>query len=234
MAKRTGPKVKSGRWQELQKDLRDEARSDRYFEIIAVLILLAFGTFHSISYFGHKLVPTSDFPAFAKTGRELLSLQMPTSFKRTPALGLLQVGISYLVGGQTPELTAGRLLNAILHPLIAVLLWLVGKRILGRSAIWLAVIVIINPWIINSMTDPIAETALLFFVLLTVYFIFRRSRWSYLFASITSMVRYEGAALILAAFVIDVMTNKERKARINAFLLSVLASLPLGQRVKRH
>ncbi len=228
MVKRRVPKVKSDRQSELHSDLLDEARRDRYFEIIAVLILLAFGTFHSISYFGHKLVPNSDFPAFAKTGRQILSLQMPSSFKRVPVLGVLQVSLSYLVGGQTPELTAGRLLNAILHPLIAVLLWLVGRRIIGRSAIWLAVIVIINPWIMSSMTDPIAETTLLFFVLLTIYFIFRRSRWSYLFASITSMVRYEGAALILVAFVIDVLTNKERKKRINALLLSALASVPLG------
>jgi hypothetical protein len=228
MVKRTAPKAKTGRQPEPHSDLIDEARRDRYFEIIVVLVLLAFGTYHSISYFGHKLVPTSDFPAFAKTGREILSLQMPSSFKRTPMLGLLQVSLSYFIGGQTPELTAGRVLNAILHPLIAVLLWLLGRKIIGRSAIWLAVIVIINPWIINSMTDPIAETTLLFFVLLTVYFIFRRSRWSYLFASITSMVRYEGAALILAAFVVDVVTNKQRKERIYALLLSALASVPLG------
>jgi len=223
-----GPKSKSRRQPKLRIDLLDEASRDRYFEIIAILILLAFGVYHSVLYFGHKLVPTSDFPAFIKTGRQILSLQMPTSFKRTPVLGMLQTILSYLIVGRTPELTAGRLLNAILHPLIAVMLWLVGKRIIGRSAIWLAFIVVINPWIIESMTDPIAETTLLFFVLLTVYFIFCRSRWSYLFASITSMVRYEGAALILAAFVVDVLTNKQRRKRINALLLSALASVPLG------
>jgi hypothetical protein len=124
-------------------------------------------------------------------------------------------------------LTAGWLLNAILHPFTVVLLWLVGKRIIGRSAVWFAVIASINPWTIYSLTEPILETPLLFFLLLTVYLIFRRSRWAYLAASVTTMVRYEGAALILGAFVGDIIHRKDRRDVIGAFVYSALASLPL-------
>jgi hypothetical protein len=80
----------------------------------------------------------------------------------------------------------------------------------------------------QSLIEPIAETTLLFFILLTFFFIFRRSSWSYLFASITTMVRYEGAALILAAFVIDMITCKNKKERLRAFGYTVAAAMPLA------
>lgn len=206
----------------------ESARRKKYFEIFLVLILLAFGIYHSILYFGHTIVPNSDFPAFIKTGQSILSFQIPSSFKRVPMLGIFQVLISRFVGGDCSELTAGWLLNAILHPLNLVLLWLVGRKIVGKSAIWLALITIINPQILYLLTEPIAETTLMFFVLLSFYFIFRRSSWSYLFASIASMVRYEGAALILAAFVMDMIYRKANRERIRAFLYSGLASIPLA------
>jgi hypothetical protein len=193
-----------------------------------VIGLFAFSIYTSILYFGNTIIPNSDFPAFFRTGQDVLSLQIPYSFKRVPMLGILQVLLSYLVGGQYPGLTAGWLLNAILHPFNLILLWLVGKKIVGRSALWLAVIAIINPQVLYLLTEPIAETTLLFFILLTTFFIFRRSKWSYLFASITTMVRYEGAALILAAFVMDMIHAKDRRERVFAFVYSLLASLPLA------
>jgi hypothetical protein len=206
----------------------DLAGRERYFEIFAICALFAFGVYHSVLYFGHTIVPNSDFPAFFKTGREILSFQTPSSFKRVPALGLLQVLLSYAVGGQHPGLTAGWLLNAILHPFNLVLLWLVGRKIVGKPALWLAIIAILNPQVIYLLTEPIAETTLLFFILLTFYFIFKRSNWAYLFASITTMVRYEGAALILATFVMDLIHRRSRPQRVRAFLYSVLASVPLA------
>ncbi|MCK5271306.1 MAG: hypothetical protein KAJ52_01970, partial [Sedimentisphaerales bacterium] len=125
------------------------------------------------------------------------------------------------------------------HPLSIVLLYLVGKRFLGYMAVWFALIAGINPWVLNLLREPIAETTLIFFTLLTFYFILRRSNWCYLFAAITSMVRYEGAVLILAAFVMDISesisTNngpinwpKVKRRWISAFLHAALASVPLG------
>jgi hypothetical protein len=190
--------------------------------------LFAFGVYNSVLYFGHTIVPNSDFPAFFATGQKLLSFQAPSSFKRVPALGVLQVLLSYLVGGQYPGLTAGWLLNAILHPFNLILLWLVGREIVGKSALWLAIIAILNPQVVYLLTEPIAETTLLFFILITFYFIFKRSNWAYLFASITTMVRYEGAVLILAAFVMDVIHAKSKQVRIRAFLYSALAAVPLA------
>jgi hypothetical protein len=201
--------------------------SQRRVDILTGALLFAFGVYNSILYFGHTVVPISDFATFFQVGKELLSLQMPTSFKYAPVVGILQNLLVTASGGSISDLTAGWLLNAILHPFSVVLLWLVGKRIIGRSAVWFALIAAINPWTIYSLTQPIGETTFLFFILLTVYLIFRRSRWAYLFASITTMVRYEGAALIMAAFVMDIICRKDRRDVIRAFAYSFLASLPL-------
>lgn len=78
------------------------------------------------------------------------------------------------------------------------------------------------------LREPLAEIPLLFFVLLTVYLICRNSSWAYLTASIATMVRYEGAALILAAFVMDLISGKTKKEKIIAFVYSALASVPLA------
>jgi hypothetical protein len=211
-----------------QIETEEAVKRQQYFEIFLIAALLAFGIYQSVLYFGHKVVPISDFPDIIRTGHELLSFKVPTRFKQAPVVGVLQACLSHLVGGQHPDLTAGWLLNAILHPLNLVLLWLVGKRIVGKSAIWFAIIAILNYWVIYMLTEPIIETSLLFFSLLTFYLIFKRSNWCYVAASVTTMVRYEGAALILAAFVIDMIYRKSKRERIRAFLYSALASVPLA------
>ncbi len=201
--------------------------AEKRLDILTGAVLFAFGVYQSVLYFGHTVVPISDFPDFFRVGRELLSLQMPSSFKLAPVVGILQNLLVYVSWGSPPELTAGWLLNAILHPFTVVLLWLVGKRIIGRSAVWFAVIASINPWTIYYLTEPIIETPFLFFILLTLYLIFRRSRWAYLAASVTTMVRYEGAALILGALVGDIIHRKDRRDVIRASAYSALAFLPL-------
>jgi len=204
------------------------ATKERHFEFFAIAVLFCLGLYHSIIYFGHQVVPNSDFPCFAQTARELLSFQLPSSFKRAPVLGFLQVALSSIVGGQHPDLTAGRLLSAGLHPFNLVLLYLVSRRIIGKAALWITLIIGINPWLIREMRQPIADTTLLFFVLLTFFFLFRRSKWRYLFASVTTMVRYEGVVLILIAFMMDMIEAHGTKDRIRAFVYSGLAAIPLA------
>lgn len=193
-----------------------------------LVLLLCFGIYHSVTYFGHQVVPNSDFTGFVRVGRQLLSFHLPSSYKRLPVLGILQVCISSLVGGNHPDLTAGWLLNAFLHPFNIVLIWLIGRRFIGRAAIWVAIVAAINPWTLRMVEDPIVETTLLFFTLLSFYFIVRRSKWAYLFASITSMVRYEGALLIFVAFLMDMIYAEDKKRRIMSLVYATIASVPLG------
>jgi hypothetical protein len=201
--------------------------TEKRLDILTGAVLFVFGVYQSILYFGHTVVPISDFPDLYKVGSDLLAFHRPARFMQAPVLGLLQNFLYPISWGTCRELTAGWLLNAILHPFNLVLLWLVGKRIIGRSAIWLACILIINHWTIYLLTEPIIETTYLFFILLTFYLIFARTGWAYLAASITTMVRYEGAALIMAAFIADIIHRKDRRDVIRAFLYSFLASVPL-------
>jgi hypothetical protein len=202
--------------------------AEKRLDILAGAVLFALGVYHSILYLGYMVIPNSDFPDFFRQGRELLLyFQLPQSFKHTPVLGVLQNLFYPIAWGASRELTAGCLLNATVHPFTVVLFWLVGKRIIGRSAVWFAIIASINPWTISSLVDPVVETPFLFFILLTVYLIFIRSRWAYLTASITSMVRYEGAALIAAAFVADIINRKDKRDILRAFVFSAIASIPL-------
>jgi hypothetical protein len=203
-------------------------KREKLFNLFLIAAFIAFGIYQSVIYFGHKIVPISDFPDIVRVGHELLSFKLPSRFMQTPVVGLLQALLSYVAGGQHPDLTAGWLLNAIVHPFNLILLYLVGREIVGRAAIWFAIIAILNYWVIYMLTEPIIETTLMFFILLTFYLIFKRTSWCYLVASVATMVRYEGAALILVAFVMDMIYRKSRRERIRAFVYSALATVPLA------
>ncbi|MCK5564045.1 MAG: hypothetical protein KAJ07_02270 [Planctomycetes bacterium] len=204
----------------------DYQKAQHRFEIIVLVILLAFGVYKSIRLFGALPVPNPDYSGFVRTGQELLAFNIPSTFKRAPVLGILIVTLSNFVGGAHPMLTAGWLLNAIMGVLNTVLLWQIAKKLLGNAGIWFAVVAVLNPWVMRYQTSPIAETSMIFFTLATFYFIFRHSKWAYLFASIASMVRYECTVLIFIAFLMDMVTGKTKKQRCKAFLYAALASLP--------
>lgn len=206
----------------------DQMNNEKKVVLAISLVLFLFGVYQSILFYGHQIVPNSDFSAFYNVGKSILSFKLPGSFKRVPVTGMLQCLLTPLMSGHYADLKAGWLLNAILHPFNGVLLFLLARELLGRSAKWFALICMINPWVLYLMLEPIAETTLLFFILLTIYVMFRRSKWCYLAAAIATMVRYECAALILAAFVIDMIQGKSRKERLTAFGLSALACIPLG------
>jgi hypothetical protein len=207
--------------------LQDPAREEHADKFLFFL-LIAFGIYQAVIYWGHQLVPHFDFYCFPSSGRQILSLQIPTDYKRTPLVGILQIWLGHITGGTYPDFHGGWLLNSISNILTAALLWLAGRKIIGRSAIWFAVIAMINPFGIQMLTESIAETPMLFFIWITLYLIFIRSKWAYLFASLTSMVRYEGAVLIACAFVMDMIEGKNKKERWLAFGYSALASIPMG------
>ena len=200
---------------------------DKYFDAFTITALLAWGIYHSVVYFGHQAVPNPDFPDFFSVGARLWHFRLPGAYMRAPVVGLLQYPLSKIVPDQS-ALTAGWLLSAILHPCNVLLLYLVAKQIVGRAAVSVAIIAMLNPWALHNLIEPIAETPLLFFTLLSFYFMFRRSSWCYLFAAIAAMVRYEGTALIAAAFVMDMINRQGRRSRLRALGWAALASLPFG------
>jgi hypothetical protein len=198
----------------------------RQEEWFTVLLLLAFGIYQSVLYYQHLAVPNVDFMSFVGTSQPLFDLKLPASFKRLPILGLLQIGVSKLCFGPHPLLTAGWILNGILHALTVVLFYRVGKHLIGQAAFYFALLAAVNPWILLMVPDPIVETTLIFFMLLTLDCLFRRSGWCYFFAMVTSMTRHEGAGLIAIAFLVNIILQKGKKEKFKAVLFSFLASVP--------
>lgn len=190
------------------------------------MLLLVFGIYKSVTLFGAYPVPNPDFPGFVSIGQKLLDFEIPKNFKRAPLVGMLQVGLSNFIDDDQPMLTAGWLLNAILCVFNVILVWLVGKKIIGNSAIWLAIVAMLNPWVLRSQVNPIAETTMIFFMLISLFFIFRCSNWAYVFASIASMVRYECVILIFIALLMDLIKRKTKKERLLALLWSFIALVP--------
>ena len=203
----------------------DSLRDNRILWAI-VIVLLAFGVFKAIVLWGAYPIPNPDFPGFIGTGKSLLGFHLPESFKRAPAVGIFQVALSRVLPVANPELTAGWLLNAILSVFNGVLLFLIGRRFIGNPAALVAVVAMLNPWVLIAQVDPVAETTMLFFIFLSFWLMILQSRWVYLSASIASMVRYECVALIAIALVMDLLKCTTKQQRWRAIGLSVAASIP--------
>ncbi|MHC4288844.1 MAG: hypothetical protein ACYSSK_02055 [Planctomycetota bacterium] len=196
-----------------------------------LLVLLGFGTFLSILYFGHQTVPNSDFIAFFRTGEQVLSGQLPTSFKRLPGLGVLQVLVSYCIPSSCtvhPSLMAGWIINSVLYVGTGLCLYKVVRQVLGSSAIWYCLLILINPMMLKWMRSPIVETSFTFCIVLTFVFIMKGTRWAYVFAVIACMFRYEGAFLIPVCFFMDFFSSKTARQKIFSFLRAGLTALPLA------
>ncbi|AQT67347.1 hypothetical protein STSP2_00491 [Anaerohalosphaera lusitana] len=196
------------------------------FGKITLASLTVFAATLAVLYFGYQPVPNSDFPAFISTAENILSLEAP-SFKRTPGLGIAQILLSNFMPGPHPQLTAGWMLNTLLYIATAPLLYLVGRRVIGRAAPLLVILVLINPWSLYMLTQPIVETSLVFFLVLTFFLILKPSRWTYLTAAIASMFRYEAAVLIFIMLAVDLVRNKQLRERFWAVAFAGLASLPM-------
>lgn len=200
--------------------------NQRYLTVAVLLVLLAFGIYKAWTLYAAYPVPNPDFPGFIGIGKTLLSFKIPADFKRAPMVGIFQVLISKLLNTDSPELSAGWLLNAVLSVANIILLWRIARQFIGKAAPFLAVVAMLNPWVLRSQVNPIAETTMIFFIMMTFYLMFRRSRWAYVFASIAALVRYECAALIFITFLMDMLLQKGWRSRLKSVGLSAAASIP--------
>jgi len=195
---------------------------------LGIALSIVVSAYLAILYFGHQTVPNSDFTAFLDTGRTILSFELPSSFKRLPGLGMLQAVLSWLMPGRHPGLTAGWVLNSILFVGTGFFLYQIARKVIDTAAIWLTLIVLINPMVLRWLQHPIAETTLIFFIVMTFYFLLKPTRWAYVPAMLTALIRYEGAILILLCFCYDFFTSKNWKARLLSFVRAGFAALPLA------
>ncbi|MHC4926920.1 MAG: hypothetical protein ACYTER_06240, partial [Planctomycetota bacterium] len=106
---------------------------EKYRQMFHMAVLFVFGLYLVILYFGHQVVPNSDFTAFFQTGQQVLSGKLPASFKRLPGLGVLQVLVSHCVPASCsvhPSLMAGWIVNSVFYVATGVCLYQVARRVL--------------------------------------------------------------------------------------------------------
>ncbi len=216
-------------------DLRNRLLSP---DTAAPWLILLFGAYLSILYFGYQAVPNSDFPAFVQTARDILHFRLPASFKRLPGLGILQISLSFFLKSPHPVLTAGLLLNALLYPLCGWLFYLIARRFLGHAAFWAALLALVNPEVLTWLVHPIAEIPLLFFFLLTFRLLLLPSRWAYAAAFGAALIRYEGIVLIFFVWLSDILRQSSLRQRLLSTAMAFFAVLPtalwvLGQFLTR-
>lgn len=210
--------------------LQDPTAQARRLEWVFMVVLLGMGIYLAITYFGQKAVPNSDFPAFVQTGHDILHFQMPHSFKRVPVLGILQITVGrFMVNSPHPVLTGALLLNAILYTLSIVLFYKLARFFLPPvGSFCLSLIAAANPYALVMVVDPIAETAIVFFIMLTLYLIFIRSRWCYLAAMLASMTRYECFGLIGIALLFDLLSRQTKRQKLTALGAACAAAVPMA------
>lgn len=220
-------KVKQSR--PIGEALIDSADQAKRLEWVFMAALLVMGAYLSIIYFSQKAVPNSDFTAFVQTGSEILHFRMPSSFKRVPMLGILQIAIGQLMfTSPHPVLTGALVLNSILYTLSILLFYRVARLFLPLTGSFcLALLAAVNPYSLAMVVDPIAETTLVFFVVLTLYLILIRSRWCYLAAMLASMTRHECFGLIGIALLFDLFTLKTRRQKLTAVGVALAAAVPM-------
>ena len=217
------------RSQQTDGGLIHPADQTKQAEWVFMAALLVAGIWLSVVYFGQKAVPNSDFPAFVQAGSDILHFQMPSSFKRVPVLGVLQIAAGrFMFTSPHPVLTGALVLNGILYTLSILLFYKITRFFLAPvGSFCLALIAAVNPLALMMVVDPIAETAIVFFVLLTLILILKRSRWCYLAAMLASMTRYECFGLIGIALLFDLFSRTSKRQKRAALGIAFAASIPM-------
>lgn len=190
-------------------------------------MLVTCAALQALMYFGHQAVPNPDFTAFKWAADRVLAGEFPVGEKRTPVLGLIHHALALLVPGPYRQLTAGWLLNAILHPLTALMFFtLARKRIGDVFAGFLSLAVFSNPQILRALVQPLAETLLFFLAIAFFWALDRRSKATWWIAGLASAIRYDSATLIGVACVLALVDASNRRERLVALGKSALAVLP--------
>lgn len=207
----------------------DLTQQQTRLERVYIAVLLLAGVYLSIIYFGHQIVPNSDFPAFVQSGDAILHFRMPVDFKRVPMLGIMQIAVSKLMfASPHPIFTGGLVLNAILYVLGIVLFYRLARLFIGPTGSFCVCLFgAINPYTLALVVHPIAETAIVFFVLLTLYLILRGSWWCYAAGMLASMTRYECFGLIIIALLFDLFRRRGKRQKLPAVGAAFAAAVPM-------
>jgi hypothetical protein len=185
-------------------------RRDQLEEYWPVLLLTALGLIWSLSFWQHYVFPAPDYFAFAATGRQWLSFEIPTSMMRAPVFSIIAGLGSVIFSHPRVQLGATEMYNALLLPTSMVLFYFVGRELLGRpGAMVTALLAGISPWMIQMSSQPLAEMTLVVLFAASVLCVVRgRLGWAYVLAMLASITRWDMVGLIPAVALVDLARSR--------------------------
>jgi len=189
----------------------------------AVCLLVAVGLIYSMHFFRHLVFPNSDYPAFLGTGRTWLSLQIPSSMKRAPLFSIITAILAGIFRFPDGELFSSNLYNALMLPVAMVLMYFLGKRSIGRAAVWVAILAGTIPWMVRLSSESLAEVTMVVCLAATALAVQRDSTWAYLLAMLGSMARWDLGVLLPAVALIDLIRHRRW---LRTVVLGAIASIP--------
>jgi hypothetical protein len=193
-------------------------------ELIPVILLAGLGFIYSFFFFKHFVFPNSDFGAFLSIGQQWLHFQIPSDMKRAPVFSIITASAGILLPGPDRYLVGTELYNAILLPVVMILIYLLSREFLGRgTAIWAAFLCGISPWVVRLSSESLAELTLVTMFAATAICARRHIGWAYVFAMLGSITRWDLAALIPAVALVDIIRNRKW---LRTVALTFLASIP--------
>jgi hypothetical protein len=193
------------------------------YKYVTIVLLIILGLVYSLYFLQHFVFPNSDFTSFVQTGNKWLSLEIPRSMKRAPVFSIISALIGKAFGAPVGSLFGTGLYNALMLPLAMVLIYLLSRELLGKAAMWVAFLAGISPYMIRMSSQPLAEMTFVVLISATALAASKNSRWAYLFAMLSSLARWDLAALIPAVALTDLIRNRKWRRPI---VLGALTSIP--------
>lgn len=175
--------------------------------------------------FDYFLVPDTDFFDFKAVGAALMHGDAPPHYLRPPFFSLLMAALAPIFGGRDPVLHAAEAVNLAAFVVAAFFLYRLAAGFVGSSAWIVALLFAMDGLGFHMTLQPRAELLTVALVILGSYLAMGQPAAGYVVAALASLTRYEGAFLIPALFVRDLVFGQHRR---QAVVRAALASAGLA------
>ncbi len=200
-----------------------DGRREKIIFLIEIGFLIAAGLLFSFSFFGHFVVPNSDFFSFLATGKSWLHFQIPDSMKRAPVFSIITALAGLPFSGPGRYLHGAEIYNALMLPVVMILIYLNCRKIKLAGAVWIALLAGLSPWVVRLSSEPLAGLTILAIFAGTTLFVTDNIKLAYLLAALATITRWDMAGLIPAVALADLIQNRKWGKTI---IRSAAASIP--------
>jgi len=192
-------------------------------DILACIIIFVFGVllFVNRNYF---LIPNPDVFGHFDDGKQYVQLKLPPNIQKPPANPIIiELLAKLLKPNGNSEILSAHLINIFAAITLLLLVYLLIRQYSPYVGIFLVVLLCTNPQFVFQSLDVTSEVLFGTSVVLTLL-LYQRGHIvnAYICAGCSFLIRYEGACLLAALFVMDLAKNKVTLKTIRAFTLALV------------